>query len=135
MRTTQQDIEINAPVDTVWQAIRNFHDLGYAPNVITGVEKVGDEVGAGRILNGAIHETLQTLDDDARTFSYSIDDGPPPVSRDDVSNYIGRVSVEATGEGTRVEWTSSWDKNDEAAAEFCHGTYIAVLNDMKNSLE
>lgn len=84
MGTTQQDIEINAPVDTVWQAIRNFHDLGYAPNVITGVEKIGDkagdEVGAGRILNGAFHETLQTLDDDARTFSYSIDDRPRPSS-------------------------------------------------------
>lgn len=139
MGTTQQDIEINAPVDTVWQAIRNFHDMSWAPNVITGVEKVGDksgdEVGAVRILNGAFHETLKTLDDDARTFSYSIDDGPSPVSRDDVSNYIGRVAVQTAGEGTRVEWTSSWENNDEAAAEFCHGIYVAALNDMKKSLE
>lgn len=27
MGTTHQDIEINAPVNTVWQAIRDFHDM------------------------------------------------------------------------------------------------------------
>lgn len=141
MGSTHQEIEINAPVDTVWQTIRDFHDLSWAPNVITGVDTVGDQpgdqVGAGRVLNGAFHETLQTLDDDGNTFSYSIDDGPPPVSKDDVSNYIGRVAVEpaADGDGTRVEWTSSWENNDEAAHDFCHGIYVALLNDMKRSLE
>lgn len=141
MGSTHQEIEINAPVDTVWQTIRDFHDLSWAPNVITGVDTVGDQpgdqVGAGRVLNGAFHETLQTLDDDGKTFSYSIDDGPPPVSKDDVSNYIGRVAVEpaADGDGTRVEWTSSWENNDEAAHDFCHGIYVALLNDMKRSLE
>jgi hypothetical protein len=29
------------------------------------------------------------LSEDDRTFSYSIDDGPSPVSKADVSNYIG----------------------------------------------
>lgn len=141
MGSTHQEIEINAPVDTVWQTIRNFHDLNWAPNVITGVDTVGDQpgdqVGAGRVLNGAFHETLQTLDDDGKTFSYSIDDGPPPVSKDDVSNYIGRVVVEsaAGGSGSRVEWTSTWEQNDEAAYEFCHGIYVALLDDMKRSLE
>jgi len=137
--TTHQDIEINAPVDTVWNTIRDFHDMGWAPNVITGVDKVGDaagtEPGAGRVLNGAFHETLQTMDDDAKTFSYSIDDGPSPVSKDDVRNYIGRVAVAAAGEGTRVEWSSSWEQNDEAAHDFCHGIYVALLNDMKASLD
>ena len=83
MGTTHQDIEINAPVDTVWNAIRDFHDMGWAPNVITSVEKVGD----------------------------------------------------APGEGARVEWTSIWEKNDEAGHEFCHPIYLALLGDMKASLE
>ena len=139
MGTTNQDIEINASVDTVWNAIRDFHDMGWAPNVVTSVDKVGDaagtEPGAGRVLNGAFHETLQTMDEDAKTFSYSIDDGPSPVSKDDVSNYIGRVAVAAAGEGTRVEWTSSWEQNDEAAHDFCQGIYVALLGDMKASLE
>jgi hypothetical protein len=139
MGTTHQVIHIDAAAATVWTAIRNFHDMSWAPNVITGVDivgdKAGDEPGAGRVLNGAFHETLQTFDDDGMTFSYSIDDGPPPVSRDDVRDYIGKVLVEAAGEGARVEWTSSWEQNDQPAHDFCHGIYVALLNDMKASLE
>ena len=140
MGTTFQEIEIDVPVDTVWQTIRNFHDLSWAPNVITGVDvvgdKAGDEPGAGRVLNGVFHETLQTVDDDGKTFSYSIDDGPPPLSKDEMSNYVGRVAVEPSASGgTRVEWTSSWEQNDGPIQEFCHGIYVALLGDMKKTLE
>ena len=141
MGRTQQSIEIGAPAEKVWHAIRNFHDLGWAPNVISGVEaigdKAGDEVGAIRILNGAFRETLLTLDDEGKTFTYSIDDGPSPVSKDDVKNYVGKVTVQQAEEGgnTLVEWTSAWQDNDEPAAEFCHGIYVALLQDMKQSLD
>lgn len=139
MGTTHQEIQINAPADRVWMAICDFHDMSWAPNVITGVDKVGDkpgsEPGAGRVLNGVFHETLQTVDNDQMTFTYSIDDGPSPVSKEEVSNYIGRVVVEPSGAGTRVEWTSRWEQNDEPVHDFCHGIYVALLNDMKKSLE
>lgn len=139
MGTTHQEILINRPADVVWNAIRDFHELGWAPNVVSEVTRVGDNAGdqpgAGRVLNGVFHETLQSIDDDAMTFSYSIDDGPSPVSKDEVSNYVGRVSVESSGSGTRVEWNSSWEQNDEPVHDFCHGIYIALLNDMKKSLE
>lgn len=141
MGQTYQSIVINAPAEKVWTAIRNFHDLGWAPNVITKVEviggKKGDEVGAGRVLNDAFRETLRELNNDARSFAYSIDDGPPPVSKADVSNYIGRVSVRPVtgGGGTFVEWSSAWERNDKSTAEFCHGIYVALLADMKKSLE
>lgn len=141
MGHTYQSIVINAPVEKVWATIRDFHDLSWAPNVITGVDVVGsrkgDEVGARRILNGAFQETLQELKDDNRSFAYSIDDGPSPVSKADVSNYVGRVSVRPVteGGGTFVEWSSAWERNDEAATEFCHGIYVALLADMKKSLE
>jgi carbon monoxide dehydrogenase subunit G len=109
--TTHQEIQISAPADEVWKTIRDFHDFSWAPNVVTGVDKVGDtaglEPGAGRVLNGVFHETLQTVDNGQMTFTYSIDDGPSPVSKEEVSNYIGRVAVEPSGDGTRVEWTSS----------------------------
>lgn len=89
------------------------------------------------MLNGAFHETLREINDEEGTFSYSIDDGPSPISEDDVKNYIGTVSVQAgDGEGsTFVEWSSSWEQNDEAAFEFCHGIYVALLADLKKSLE
>ncbi|MCZ6451009.1 MAG: SRPBCC family protein, partial [Deltaproteobacteria bacterium] len=73
-------VTVNAPVDKVWETLRRFHDFSWCPDVITKLEVVGDlggtETGAKRILNGAFHETLLTLDDEKRTFSYSIDDGP-----------------------------------------------------------
>jgi carbon monoxide dehydrogenase subunit G len=141
MGKTYQSTVIDATVDEVWRTIRDFHDMSWAPNVIQSVEKVGDrlghEIGAVRILNGAFVETLKVLDNEGRTFSYSIDDGPSPVSKHDVSNYVGRVRVsEATEEGgTLVEWSSSWELNDEPASEFCHSIYLALLADMKASLE
>ena len=139
MGSTFQEIEIRAPIDTVWKAIRDFHDLSWAPNVVTSVDvvgnKPGDKKGAGRILNGAFHETLRTVDDMGKSFTYSIDDGPSPVSKDEVSNYVGRVLLEHVATGTRVEWSSTWKDNDEPASEFCHAIYVALLNDMKQSLE
>lgn len=141
MGSTHQTIEIGASPDKVWQAVRDFHDLSWAPNVITNVdsvgEKPGNEVGASRVLNGVFQETLLTLEDEAKTFTYSIDDGPSPISKDDVKNYVGRVIVQQAeeGDGTLVEWSSSWQDNNEAAAEFCRGIYEALLQDMKKSLE
>ena len=141
MGSTHQTIEIGAPEDQVWKTVRDFHDLSWAPNVITNLEavgeKLGDEVGAIRILNGVFRETLLTLDDEDRTFTYSIDDGPSPVSKDDVKNYVGRVTVRQAeqGDGTLVEWSSTWQDNDEPAYEFCHAIYVAFLQDMKKSLE
>ncbi len=123
MGQTKQSITINTPVDRVWKAIRNFHKMNWAPNVIANIEVVGDvpgdQVGAVRVLNAAFRETLLTLDDKERTFSYSIDDGPSPVSKSDVKNYVGRVGVQRAPEnkGTLVEWSSTWEQNDEAAYE------------------
>lgn len=140
MGSTFQEIEIDAPADTVWQTISNFHDLSWAPNVVSDVTVVGDkpgtEPGAGRVLNGVFHETLQTFDADAKKLTYSIDDGPAPVTKDAMNNYIGSVSVEATADGgTHVEWSSAWEQNDEAIHNFCHAIYVALLGDMKKSLE
>lgn len=141
MGSTFQEIEISAPTDTVWKTVRSFHDLSWAASVINDLTVVGDkaddEPGAGRVLNGVFHETLMTHDDQAMAFTYSIDDGPPPLSKDGMSNYVGRVAVEpsASGDGTRVEWTSSWEQNDDAIQEFCHGIYVALLADLKKSLE
>ena len=141
MGKTYQSITINAPVEKVWKAIRDFHDMSWCPNIITKLEKIGDkagdEIGAGRKLNDAFSETLRELDDSQMTFSYSIDDGPSPISKDDVKNYMGTVKLSSASDtnGTLVEWSSVWQNNDEAAQEFCHNIYMELLGDMKKSLE
>jgi hypothetical protein len=74
---------LNASPETVWNALRNFHDLSWSSNVVEEVTPEGDaagtEVGAKRVLNNAFHETLHILDDDSRYLKYSIDDGPGPL--------------------------------------------------------
>ncbi len=141
MPSTKQFIEVDAPVSEVWARINNFHDLSWAPNVISNVEKVGSvdgrEVGAKRILNDAFHETLVEIADDKYLMKYSIDDGPSPVSKNEVSNYFGviKLSPKNTGNGTHVEWSSSWESDAEDAVEFCHGIYVALLGELAASFK
>jgi len=132
-------IEVAQPIEKVWEVISDFHDLSWAPGVITSVAKVGDkaatEVGAGRVLNDAFHETLQSIDAAKYSFTYSIDDGPGPVARDAVSDYIGAVQLSASEGGTLVEWSSSFQsENEQDVAEFCNPIYQALLGALKQSL-
>jgi hypothetical protein len=132
-------IEIAAPIATVWLTISDFHDMSWAQGVITSLVKVGQangtELGAKRLLNDAIHETLVSLDNDQYTFSYSIDDGPGPIAKLAVGDYLGVVKLSANDAGTLVEWSSSFKSDNEiAVAEFCDPIYMALLSALKASL-
>lgn len=129
---------INAPSDEVWSTLKNFHDMSWAKNVITQLDKVGEkashEVGAKRILNGGIPETLLSIDDGAKSLTYSIDDGPEAISKDNLEGYVGSITVySVTDDNTSfVLWTSKWesDKNG-GVADFCNPIYRALLQDLK----
>lgn len=139
MPFTYQSIVINVPIQTVWTRFQNFHDLAWAKNVITQVTKVGEldghQVGAKRIINNAFHETLLEIDEEKYDLKYLIDDGPSPISKAEVSNYIGHVALKpiTEGGGTFVEWSSSWESSSSKAVEFCHGIYVALLKDLAAS--
>lgn len=129
---------VNASVDQVWSALRNFHDLSWAPEVITSLEPIGDaagdQLGAKRVLNGAFHETLQGLNDVDRVVTYSIDDGPEAVSRDRVSGHVGVVRVCAVTDGNAsfVEWSSIWEDSQGGVKDFCDPIYKALLDSLKH---
>ena len=127
-------VTLKASSDEVWKTVRDFHDMSWAEGVITSCVAVGDaagdQVGARRILNEAFHETLLTLEDTARTFTYSIDDGPGPVAKDAIKNYVGKVRVsQSDGDGTAlVEWESTYESADDSAVgDFCNPIYQALL--------
>ena len=132
---------VDADIDVTWSTLRNFHQMGWAKGVIESVdvvgEKPGTEPGAGRALNGVFHETLISFDNERRTFSYSIDDGPGPVARDQISDYVGTVPLKPvtdTGQ-TFVEWRSNYDSADPAAVgAFCDPIYRALLAALKAHL-
>ncbi len=141
MPTTDQSTVVNAPIADVWSRFSNFHDLSWASNVLSQVDKVGDidggSPGAKRILNGAFHETLIEIKNEDYSLKYSIDDGPCPVSKEEVDNYVGAVKLSDSedGNGTLVEWTSSWDSSVDDAVEFCHGIYVALLAELSKSFD
>ena len=129
------------PVQKVWARIQDFHDLSWATDIITHTQKVGavngNKVGAKRILNDLFHETLVKIDQDDFLIKYSIDDGPSPVSRDEVTDYCGVVKLSPIDNGnkTQVEWSSSWEANTKDAVEFCNNIYAALLNALDKSFK
>ena len=141
MGHTHQSIEILVPAEVVWNRIRNFYDMSWAPNVIQNVKPIGEsdgrQVGAQRLLNDQFSETLLEFNEYERIMRYSIDEGPSPVSSREIDNYVGCIEVKPSesGDGSLVEWSSGWEKNEEPVRVFCQGIYVALLNDMKQSLE
>jgi hypothetical protein len=92
MQATYQSVTLLAPISDVWDQFKDFHALPFAGPVISKIEKVGEksgtQIGAQRILNDAFHETLVEYNPLEYQLSYSIDDGPSPVSKKEVANYI-----------------------------------------------
>lgn len=141
MPYTSQNTVVKAPIHEVWNRFSNFHELTWAAAILADVKKVGDkngdEVGAQRILNDAFHETLTRLEPENYLVEYSIDDGPSPVSKEEVSHYIGTIQLSNApdGDGTLVVWNSSWESNTDNAVEFCHGIYVALLDELVKSFQ
>ncbi|MGR9074199.1 MAG: SRPBCC family protein [Gammaproteobacteria bacterium] len=132
MPQCSQSIFIKAPVDRVWAVIRDFHDMSWAAGVIDRCEAVGEkpgtEVGARRILNGAFEETLLECDETGHRIRYSIDDGPSPVSADEVRDYVGCIQLKpVTPDVTCVEWRSDWESKSDEARDFCQRIYLDLL--------
>jgi hypothetical protein len=139
MGTTYNSTTIQAPVDSVWKLLRDFHGIASWASGIETAEPKGsakpDQVGAKRLLNDAIAETLVGLNDLDHSFKYTIDAGPGPLEQ--MSHYVGEATVKpitATGESF-VEWTSSWHGNDGAVTEFCNPIYQSLLADLKKAVE
>ena len=142
MGSCYNSIVVEAPIDTVWSTVRDFHDLSWAKGVATKVDVVGDvkgdQAGAKRIINDAFHETLLEVNADTHTVRYIIDDGPGAVAKDQVKNYIGTLKLfTVTADGTTfVEWTSSYDSADpDAVGELCNPVYQALLQALKSHVE
>ena len=136
--STYNSIIVDAPAGKVWSTLRNFNDMSWGEGIVESVEstngKGGTEVGAKRLVNGAIAETLQSFDDDGMAFSYSIDDGPEVLASDQVSGYLGTVRVSpitATGQSF-VEWSSDWQSAQGDVKGFCDPLYAGLLGLVAN---
>jgi len=109
MPQTHQSIVVDAPIDTVWEKVRDFHDMSWAPNVVTRCVAEGDtsgtQVGARRLLNDVFHETLIELDEDAYRIRYTIDEGPSPISRPRSAATSNTYTCRRSPRQTRPSWS------------------------------
>lgn len=124
-----QDLKVSA--DQVWQMVGNFNAL---PDWHPQVDKSElTEEGQTRKLSlaggGTIVEKLEKLDDNSRTYTYSIVDSPLPVK-----NYTSTIKVTGSGDSATIEWSSEFDaagmpEND--AMKAIQDVYQDGLNNLK----
>lgn len=140
-----EHIDISAPPAKVWEAVRNFDNLGWHPAVATTTLDKGSNNKKGAIRtvtvkDGAkLTEELLAHQDSAHSLKYRIIESPLPVS-----NYVSTLVVKAAKGGSRVEWSSTFRRKDELAAEGADdaaatkavtGIYTSGLDALKKQLE
>ena len=123
--------DLNVSADQVWQMIGQFNAL---PDWHPAVDKSElTEEGQTRKLSlaggGTIIEKLEKLDDNSKTYTYSIVDSLLPVK-----NYTSTIKVTGSGDSATVEWSSEFDaagmpEND--AMKAIQGVYEEGLNNLK----
>lgn len=135
MATASSVIEIAVSADQVWQLIGGFNSL---PDWLPLIAKSEPSEG-GRVRHlttadgGTIVERLQTFDNVARTYSYTIEASPFPVSA-----YLATLQVEALTEtSAKVTWsgvfTPAAGTTDEQVEELFAGIYEGGLEALRGN--
>ena len=134
---------IDAPADTVWQAVRDFNGL---PNWVPVVaesrienQQPADKVGCIRNFRlkdgGLIREQLLALSDYDYTCSYSILESPLGVD-----NYVATLKLTPVTDGNRsfAEWSAEFDcapERERALSEqIGQGVFHAAFDNLKRQL-
>ena len=136
MPKVYNSIIVAAPIERVWSRICDFHEFSWAPSVIVSCEKVGKgdgyTVGAKRLLNGLFLDTLIAYSAIEKRMMYSMDEGPPPVSSQEIQEYVGNLHLlPLTADNTTfVEWFGSWEAGTPAAVEYMNKVYRSLLHDL-----
>jgi len=135
---------INAPIEKVWAAIRDFNGLpSWHPAIATSeIEggRAGDAVGAVRSFHlssdgGHLREQLLALSDLDHTFTYSILVSPMPLS-----NYVATVRLTRVTVGNRtfIEWWADFDvtsgPEEAMVAQIGDGVFVAGFDALEKKL-
>ena len=127
--TMSTDLKVSA--DKLWGLIGGFNTL---PDWHPAIEKsVLEEEGQVRRLSlaggGTVIERLESTDDGARTYSYTIVDSPLPVA-----NYRAVIKVTGEGDDCTVEWSGEFEPAgapEGDAVDVIRGVYEAGFDNLK----
>ena len=125
--------EIDADVTKVWDLVSDFGGVNRISPDIQSCEVEGEGIGAVRTINTngiIIQERLEGLDPVARTFSYSMLEGPIPFKK-----YLANVKLEESGGGrTKINWAGSFEPAgmpEEQLCQLVEGIYRQLIAGIK----
>jgi len=128
MARTEVSRTLDTTPDALWRCIRAFGDLSWAGGGLE-VEVRGEGVGQVRIIDrpyGKVHEQLTSLDEDARSLTYTAPEGNPVP----VTDYEARMTVSDDGGKGRLTWSCVFEPDgvsEEEAARDIQRRYGAVM--------
>ena len=131
MATASATLDIPASADQVWQLIGGFNTLpDWLPLITESTLTDGGRVRSLKTADGGVViERLQTFDNAAMTYSYSIEQTPFPATE-----YLATLKVEAQGQGARVTWSGRFTAvgvSDEEVVALFNGIYQGGLDALR----
>jgi carbon monoxide dehydrogenase subunit G len=127
---------IAAPIAKVWDLVGDFGGISRFSSGFKKVECTGKGVGAVRTItlpnDAQIQERCELLDPARHTLDYSIVSGALPVS-----GYLARIQLAEDGDGTRIEWSSSFEPKgipEPQALSMIEGVYKGGIAGIKKAL-
>ncbi len=127
---------INASADEVWDLVGDFGGIERYSKGFKSVTCTGAGVGAVRTItlpnDAQIQERCELLDAARRTLDYSIIAGALPLT-----SYRARVQLFEDGDGTRIEWSSSFEPKgipDAQGVSMVEGIYKGGIAGLKKAL-
>ncbi|MFK3970999.1 SRPBCC family protein [Pseudomonas sp. NPDC087358] len=134
MAKASASVRIPVSADKVWQLVGGFLSLpDWLPLIANSVSDQGGQVRHLTTQDGAkISERLEAFDNQARTYSYSITQGPFPVT-----DYLATLKVSADGDqASVVEWSGTFTPagvSDAEAEALFKGVYEGGLAALKGN--
>ncbi|MFI4878185.1 MAG: SRPBCC family protein [Steroidobacterales bacterium] len=144
-----ESVEIKAPADKVWDAIKDFDGLnkwhpGFsADELVSGSNGKAGAVRKLTIKDGpSFTEKLLSYDAAHHSYHYMIVESPLPIA-----HYRSSISVRPGGAGmTKVTWSGSFKRknasdkppeaeSDAGATKLVQGVYRGGLDNLKKTLE
>lgn len=132
MATASASLNLPVSADKVWQLVGGFLSLpDWLPFIASSEPAEGGRIRKLKTEDGAsITERLESYDNQARTYSYSITEGPFPVT-----DYLATLQVSAVGDNqTQVTWSGRFTPNGTTDAEVSalfQGIYEGGLEALK----
>jgi carbon monoxide dehydrogenase subunit G len=101
MASIRTEVQIDAPPEKVWDALRDFGALHkrLVPGFVTDCQMDGEDRIVTFASGAVVREVLIDLDDEQRRLVWSIVDGP-------YTHHNGAAQVIPEGDGCRFVWTT-----------------------------